>query len=624
MPRKSLTVLHRLRVALLEQSQVPRDMLAHRSASSLKIVEEALAAGADQPWVPAQVLTTAITTLGKTGHEEIIPEVLRRSRSTMQGRHRAYNAAARAIALDRSNSGRVPRIMAILDQMRTDGLRPSAFTLRHLFIAARGEVSNPRCLLQHMVDQMKEGVRPDRAAYDAMLAACVGANQPTAGQACNAPSLQARAPAPPPSTRGNAMALLIAVGQQCRVQPSCETVKLLLMNAQYAADVDAIERLIAALPRPIRRALNADGAVLAARARVSTREMADAALRKLHSLQADRVPPPRARRALLISCVSHGEYSRCLWLLQALWREGVPIDEKTARRLIHCAGEGTRRSEPDAGALLEALTGAMFGCDGSAEVQRAVYRRSSVAQLDAVRTIARAEWRAGVCSALAAQEQALARLKAAQVAASPRLVATFVYMHAAQGHFGAALSLLGVKLPGGAPSTLRSERPYHALLGAIHRPVDVDHAIEALRLMLSAGLCPSLGTRLALITMAERLQQAQLRQRRMDSLAPVPALPIPGAARFWAPQSLPVQRWLAALQQETADEPEGWMATDGPLVGAAADLILETRMAAHLQRIAQIMNEGTPLVVRELASCAPTSPHESAGLDASRDAHAVD
>ena len=134
--------------------------------------------------------------------------------------------------------------------------------------------------------------------------------------------------------------------------------------------------------------------------------------------------------------------------------------------------------------------------------------------------------------------------------------------------------------------------------------------------------------------MASRLQQAQV---AADGRAPTVAAPsprVPGQARFWGFESpdahddthdgasLPVRSWLQTLRSEgwveraeggaTGEEAEG---EDAALVGAAADLILESRMAAHLERIAEIMEGGGSLVAKELAK----KRAEAKAVAASRD-----
>jgi len=167
------------------------------------------------------------------------------------------------------------------------------------------------------------------------------------------------------------------------------------------------------------------------------------------------------------------------------------------------------------------------------------------------------------------------------------------------------------------------ETPYLALLSAVRSPTHLESAIEALRLMALAGVRPTLRTRIALARMAGRLQAAQEGAPGRTPAVAAPSPRVPGAARFWGLESvgatpggthaatagsLPVAQWLESLRREesrtaasgAADEGGGSAADDAALVGAASDLILESRMAAHLERIREIMESNVD-VVRGLA-----------------------
>jgi hypothetical protein len=175
----------------------------------------------------------------------------------------------------------------------------------------------------------------------------------------------------------------------------------------------------------------------------------------------------------------------------------------------------------------------------------------------------------------------------------------------------------------GTPALVSVETPYLALLSAVRSPTHLESAIEALRLMALAGVRPTLRTRIALARMAGRLQAAQEGAPGRPPAVAAPSPRVPGTARFWGLESvgatpggtraatagsLPVAQWLESLRREegrtaasgAADEGGGSAADDAALVGAASDLILESRMAAHLERIREIMESNVD-VVRGLA-----------------------
>ena len=76
-----------------------------------------------------------------------------------------------------------------------------------------------------------------------------------------------------------------------------------------------------------------------------------------------------------------------------MWSRSQSADERTARRLMHLAGEGARRDEPGAEELLRALQSALFrdgGDDASCFSQRGRRRRGALQEHEAARTLARA------------------------------------------------------------------------------------------------------------------------------------------------------------------------------------------------------------------------------------------
>ena len=685
-------------------------------------------AALERPWLTTSVLTAAVRALGSAGHISLIPEVLNRAAThelggrALPGRQRVYNEAARMLARDTRSGvggGRVERVLGILERMRTDRVAPSSYTLQHVFAAARREPSNePAQLLKILQEQMRAGMRPNRASFDALIEAC--------------------APAAWASTAGRQLdrlpLLLIKTCEICQVTPSGQTVGALLRLVHSPAALTVVEPLVAKLPFAPQRALR-DDALVAARARVHAAQTADAALVTLRmraigfvtsdpylaatpkpkaargdlerrvdtadgnaytraefieeyggtgewemakpvahasssssstpssSSQLTPLPPPAARRALLLGCVAAREYYQCVALLDAFWGAGLRVDERTCRRLLHESGEGVRRRSPGALALLQATTAALLGDGLTASVQRGGARRTAAKEHELVRVLARAEWRAKLRQPAEAQQLALSRLARVDVAPRPRLLATLVHMHAASGDFGAALRALeappGARRPAaeqaaapgnapeaadddvpnmddaaaprppsswllhGAPALVSVETPYLALLSAVRSPTHLESAIEALKLMALAGVRPTLRTRIALARMAGRLQTAQEgAPGRMPAVA-APSPRVPGAARFWGLESvgatpggtraatagsLPVAQWLELLRREegrraasgAADESGGSATDDAALVGAASDLILESRMAAHLERIREIMESNVD-VVRGLA-----------------------
>ena len=685
-------------------------------------------AALERPWLTTSVLTAAVRALGSAGHISLIPEVLNRAAThelggrALPGRQRVYNEAARMLARDTRSGvggGRVERVLGILERMRTDRVAPSSYTLQHVFAAARREPSNePAQLLKILQEQMRAGMRPNRASFDALIEAC--------------------APAAWASTAGRQLdrlpLLLIKTCEICQVTPSGQTVGALLRLVHSPAALTVVEPLVAKLPFAPQRALR-DDALVAARARVHAAQTADAALVTLRmraigfvtsdpylvgtpkpkaargdlerrvdtadgnaytraefieeyggtgewemakpvahasssssstpssSSQLTPLPPPAARRALLLGCVAAREYYQCVALLDAFWGAGLRVDERTCRRLLHESGEGVRRRSPGALALLQATTAALLGDGLTASVQRGGARRTAAKEHELVRVLARAEWRAKLRQPAEAQQLALSRLARVDVAPRPRLLATLVHMLAASGDFGAALRALeappGARRPAaeqaaapgnapeaadddvpnmddaaaprppsswllhGAPALVSVETPYLALLSAVRSPTHLESAIEALKLMALAGVRPTLRTRIALARMAGRLQAAQEGAPGRIPAVAAPSPRVPGAARFWGLESvgatpggtraatagsLPVAQWLELLRREegrraasgAADESGGSATDDAALVGAASDLILESRMAAHLERIREIMESNVD-VVRGLA-----------------------
>ncbi|KOO24898.1 hypothetical protein Ctob_004373 [Chrysochromulina tobinii] len=228
-------------------------------------------AALERPWLTTSVLTAAVRALGSAGHISLIPEVLNRAAThelggrALPGRQRVYNEAARMLARDTRSGvggGRVERVLGILERMRADRVAPSSYTLQHVFAAARREPSNePAQLLKILQEQMRAGMRPNRASFDALIEAC--------------------APAAWASTAGRQLdrlpLLLIKTCEICQVTPSGQTVRALLRLVHTPSALTVVEPLVAKLPFAPQRALR-DDALVAARARVHAAQTADAAL----------------------------------------------------------------------------------------------------------------------------------------------------------------------------------------------------------------------------------------------------------------------------------------------------------------------------------------------------------
>ena len=511
------------------------------------------------------------------------------------------NAAVRALP---RVEGRTERALELVENLRSEGLKPGNSTLQHVFLVAKGEVSVHK-LLTVLMAEMRKGFRPNRATLNALLHA---------------------APAPSHKLQDgtSSLPLLLSTMDACQVQPNGSSVLGFLRQARTLADVERVERLVDGLPSPARKALLARGAVLATRARVDATSTTSQLLPQLYKRPGVYVPsdpsialptPPSVWRALLLSHGAAREHERCLALLKALWSRGMRVDEHTARRLIFLAGEGAASREPAALSLLSALRSAMFGEGEAARAQRGrlgAPRRSEVAEHEAIRILARAECRAGVSSAAVVQEQALARLSAAGVAPRANLVATCVYLHASQRDFPTALRLLSDPPAAARENMSRAgEGPYLSLLSAVSQPGDAPHAVEALTLMLSAGVRPTLRTRIAFARMAARAQRTRALEattRRARRAGPhVPSAHVPGGSRFWSPTALPLQPLLDALRSEGVAASGGLPGAEGArdegagangdgdddkgggVVAAAAEMMLETRTAALLERIDELM-----------------------------------
>ena len=326
----------------------------------------------------------------------------------------------------------------------------------------------------------------------------------------------------------------------------------------------------------------------------------------------------------------------CLSLLQTMWRRGFAMDERTARRMLHLTGEGAAARDPGAVALLEALRTAMFGEDGlSATAQRGSTRRSMKAEHEAVRILARAEWRAGLGDARCVQRMALERLRHAAVPPQRKLLETCVYLHDRETSPRLCASERSVL----RPRADAQRRAVPCALSAISQPDDVDYAVAALRSMVAGGVIPSLRTRIAFARMAARVRQAKVAQvttaRRRAAHVPCTA-PLPSASSFWNPsaQELPLEPFVNALESEDAaacQDPGATSTTDihhhGPSedeppqharrhahLTVAAELVLEIQIGALLERIESLMRASPAVGVADASPrrpCSDTGPSDS-------------
>ena len=131
----------------------------------LRTIDHALESCGETPWRRTRLLETAVTWLGRHGSSSHVFEALSRARD-VRSRQRVYNAAASAFAQDRTRPARIERVQRVVHSMHEEGVRPSSWTLQHLFSAARGDAMEPEALLRVLVSQMQLGVRPSRAACD--------------------------------------------------------------------------------------------------------------------------------------------------------------------------------------------------------------------------------------------------------------------------------------------------------------------------------------------------------------------------------------------------------------------------------------------------------------------------
>ena len=553
----------------------------------LTLVDDALSETSEDH-LRVSILTLAATSLPQRD-PSIIDPLLERANSLPRGqKQRVYNAAVSSIARDRTRGDRTDRALAIVERMRGDGVKPSNYTIQHVFAAARGETSGVDHLLDILSEQMRKGLRPSRAAFDSLLAAAPLDDDDNHASSSDAPP-------PPASSAQPRLPLLLQVLDACSLRPNGTTIRGLARLARSTDDVRSLEPLLHSLPHKPRSNLLYEGLLPAAHAKVDPIAAAEVKLMRGGA----PFTSDAEWRGLLWACASHSNgHGSALVLLEAMWAKGKRADERTARRLLHAAGEGVARGEAGALQLLLALRNAMFGdgFDYSVSAQRSGKgkRRSETAEHEAVRVLTRASWVAGLEPASVLVEQALQRLEAADVRARPRMVGACAYLNAAEMDFDAALSLLASP-PSGTVSPL-GEGPYLALLSAVRKPEHIEHAVSALRLMLSSGVVPTLRTRIAVARMAARVQRAP-RDPHTERAQHAPGYaPLPGSSSFWRPTGvqLPWDSLFDALRREEGPEKGAGavsreVAPSKEYIEAAADLVLDARTAALLERIATLM-----------------------------------
>lgn len=178
-----------------------------------------------------------------------VEPILLRAAHLRRGRQRVYNAAVEAIAFDRHAERRMDRAVALVDRMRDEGVRPSNYTLQHVFAAARDGATSLTELLDLLSSQMQRGIRPSRAAFDELLrAASAGGASGTSGG-------------------GGPVQLGVQVLEACSFRPSGQTVRGLARLVRTADDAAVLEQVLVALPPKPRRAPHEQGSKFACAAR---------------------------------------------------------------------------------------------------------------------------------------------------------------------------------------------------------------------------------------------------------------------------------------------------------------------------------------------------------------------
>ena len=135
---------------------------------------------------------------------------------------------------------------------------------------------------------------------------------------------------------------------------------------------------------------------------------------------------------------------------------------------------------------------------------------------------------------------------------------------------------------GSAPAA-QSEAPYLAVLAAIRSTSQLPHAVAALQQMAAADVPPTLRTRLSICRMALRLQLHREAEGPRQ---------LPGSSRFWKELSPQPSRLAAGGPRDAEDAPAPNLAAliaAGVGMSEAADLVLEVRAAAILDRVAELI-----------------------------------
>ena len=580
-PRALATPQRELRHALcgLPVDQLTEHEVAHRVAVAARS-----AVGLE--WHPALTRTlhaVAISTVARCGRDDLVEPLLALVASAPQGAppdrsgdHAGpsgptpstwpYAAALRALE-ESAPAERSERAGAVLSQLRDAGSRPCQATLQAYFGALAGAQVRGTEPLEHLMAEMRGGVRPRLAAFNAMLGACARdgpdarMDDPAGASATGAP-------------RGSGVRLLLSALRICQLSPNGTTALRLLHLAASADDLALVAPLLPSRPQP-----TLADALLEARLRIHRdvalsdmlRDIRRSKMGAAHPADAIALPSDAAVRYTLLACCDAGAVGAARVAVTELWARGRALPERTVRAVLRALSRAAAARDPNTPALLQELETALFDAGaGGPAAQRSVCRRTDAALHELVRLCARAEWRAGAQSAAGAHARARSRLAAARVAPREGMLATLAYMYAADGDIAGALALLrssgdaradGWSLRPGAAT----EAPFVAAISGLRYTDQLPAALSVLQHMALARVRPSLRTRAALGAMAVRMRE----YRDLDVT--------PSASAFWAELPMPLAPTLDALHSA------------GVPTQHAADMVLESRMAALLRRMDELM-----------------------------------
>jgi len=578
--RRKVSSPRALRLALL---RVPREKL------DFKAVQQQLstAVGSAGSSAPGSIIgalhAAAIRTVGERQREDLLQPILEQARGSAGGGWLAYTAALGVVSRSQAPD-RLERATSLVGQMRADGCKPSQLVLQHLFRAARAS-EDP---MDSMIGQMKLGTSPKIAAFNSLIGAYVaaaqerrlsgsvlaeiaakpsasGAGGPSKGAAVSAPGASAAQKADTAS-----VSLLLSVMSMCKLKPNGATLQQLLALAKTPSDVAALEaRHLHPGYTGGARGSHLAHAFLSAQARVSSRHAAEALMQYL----VRREPPPSDASVLAVlrSCCAAGDPAAAHHIVNMMWERQLPLSDRAARALLLAAGESAAAGHAGADALLDELRSILVGdAGGRGSVQRGTARRGDAAAHELARALAIAEWRAGRASVAAAMEGCLASLRRDGVPPRAVLVGTMAHMHASEGNVPAALRAL--RPPGGVAGVAPREGGFVAVLNTLRHASQLPDAMALLQAMAQAGAKPTLRTRIALAELV-------LRVRRSRGGPPG----VPSGSQFWREARMPVQELDETLAQFAAHDVDA---------AAVADLVLEARCAALLERIARLMSKG--------------------------------